>query len=123
MTAQASLRRRPFVVLLGLGCLVGTLPVPVSVTVTNGTAEAFRARYGTDRRWEEIPPGQSRGVVDLPHGGLCSPPNRWLPEDFAHIEIEFANGSRRVIGRETFLREAEWGPGARWKLRIERAPR
>lgn len=122
MSAGTPFGRRPFFLLIGLGALLGTSPVPVPVSVSNETGGAVRARYD-DSEWMTIPDGETRGVATFGHGGLCSPPNRWLPESFAHIEIEFANGTTRVLGREAFLREAEWGPGASWTLHIQRVPR
>ncbi len=122
MSARIAFRRRPFLLLVGLGALLGTSPVPVPIFVANQTGESLRARYD-DSEWMEIPQGETRSVATFGHGGLCSPPNRWLPENFVHIELEFASGATRVIDREAFLREAEWSSSGIWKLRVQRAPR
>lgn len=122
MTTNVALRRRPFFLVLGLGALLGTSAIPVPILVTNETLEPVRAR-SDGSEWVQIPPGATREVVELRRGGLCSPSKKWLHDDFDNIELEFANGTTRVIGRDVFLREAEWSSSGNWKLRVHRAPR
>jgi len=114
---------------MGLGALLGTSSIPIPVWVNNATGESFRTRYDNggcvayEHEWKDVPPGQTRTVVEFEYGAICAPPNRWIPEGFASIVIEFADGTTRVIDREAFLREAGWGPGARWEIQILRQPR
>ncbi len=116
MTAASASRR---VFLLGAtGFLLAFDQVPVRFEIENGTTQTIHVRLDSDRPWEEIPAGKTARLATFPHSGLCSPPERWLPESFTGLDVQLDGGRVKRIDRRNFEEHGAWGRGPSWKLSL-----
>jgi len=93
----------------------------VFVCVANASRRKVQVRMIGEREWIDAAIGASVDVVQFNYAGLCSPPVRWLPEEFTGLEFKLEDGSVVHVSREEFEAEAEYDH--RWIYRFRGKPR
>ena len=116
MKRRITTSRRWFLV-GSVGLLVAWQPYPVSLDVVNAAGEDVQVRIAGDTAWIEAKAGAAVYLGSFPYGGLCNPPDRWVPEDFTGLEFKLANGSVVQVSREAFEKEAEYKGGWIYRFR------
>lgn len=100
-----------------VGLLGAWEPVPISLHVINASWNDVKVRISGTEQWIEVKAGAEVSVGGFNYAGLCNPPDRWLPEDFAGLEFELAGGSVVAVSREAFERDAEHDRGWTYRFR------
>jgi len=94
--------------------------VPVPLYVDNHTGETLEVRIAGSRGgWASIEPGATGSIGAFQYGGWCNVPERWVPDDFAGLEVRSQSGHRRDVTAERFVKDARFGRG--WTLRLDRS--
>lgn len=109
---QASRKRLThpsFVLLAALSCE----PIKIGIQVSNETDETIEIDSIVSAHNSEfyipVTAHTKNAIVELmPYDGLCSPPDRWLSNDFRGLKIRYPDGTVRTVSREEFLSHARY---------------
>lgn len=83
----------------------------------NTATEDVHARLAGTDTWVAAKPDAEVSLGAFDYDGLCSPPDRWLPDTFAGLEVKRADGSVTTISRQAFEAEAVHDRGWVYRFR------
>ncbi len=104
-----------------VGLLAAWEPGRVPLAVVNASSRIVQVRLVGDEAWIEAKVRADVRVQVFAYHGLCSPPDRWLPDEFTGLEFKLEDGSVVHVSREEFEAEAEYDH--RWIYRFRGKPR